>query len=141
MSCDFTLREMMFRVPSGNTVKTDVPRCVTKTIGELQNKLSGTAPVFDPCGTCHKLHKDPRQVTRLGETSKTQLRIQVFGVFVPASFSPSPCFFQGKQSPLEDLSSEHFFLIWSRDMRRHLMMAKNQKFAKSPWNPPKIGLN
>ena len=80
-----------------------------KTIGELQNKLSGTAPVFDPCGTCHKLHKDPRPVTRLGETSKTQLGIQVFWEFVSSDFPPSPCFFQGKQSLLEDLSSEHFF--------------------------------
>ena len=104
-----TAQDIMFRAPSGNTVKTDVPRGVTQKPKDSKKNVLGTAPALDPCGTCHKLYKDPRPVGRLGKTSKTQLRIQVSCVFVPTSFPLAPHFFQEKPPFFEDLSSELFF--------------------------------
>ena len=104
-----TAQDIMFRAPSGNTVKTDVSRGVTKNRRIPRKVFLGNAPALDPCVTCHKLYKDPRPVARLGKTSKTQLRIKVSGVFIPASFPLAPHFFQGKPRFSEDLSSELFF--------------------------------
>ena len=89
-----TAQDIMFRAPSGNTVKTDVSRGVTEKPEDSKEGFLGNAPALDPCVTCHKLYKDPRPVARLGKTSKTQLRIKVSGVFIPASFPLAPHFFK-----------------------------------------------
>ena len=70
-----TAQGIIFRAPSGNTVKTDVSRGVTKKSKDSKKSVLGAAPASDPCGTCHKLYKDPRPVARLGKTPKTQFRI------------------------------------------------------------------
>ena len=104
-----TAQDIMFRAPSGNTVKTDVSRGVTKKPGDSKESFFGKCTGLGSLCNLPQALQGSKAGGQTWENLKNTAQNQSFRRFHPRQFSTCPSFFQEKPRFPEDLSSELFF--------------------------------